>query len=182
MIPGASAQEPYPFFHRADAVLGSEPKVGVDLEPDRSEASAGDDFRYWIKMKSLYTGELPPWKIAFFFDATQMQILSLDGGRLEDDHVIWNVPTLQAGEERTYSVRVHLFKKLQPGEIVRTYASMIWDGQISPACDKHELTVIGKPPVTGPGDYTAPVEDLTQFLRPVHNAAPSKSFWVSWLG
>ncbi len=146
------------------------PKVGVSLESDRSEANPGDDVRYWIKVRNLYTGDMPQWKIAFFFDRHQMQIIDASSARGEGDHLTFIVPPMRSNEEVTFTVRVRL-KNLKPGTVVRTYGSMIWDGQISPACSKNDLVIIARPPVTGIGDYTAPVEDLAAFLRPVSAAS-----------
>ncbi len=176
-VPMASAQEPYPYFRRTGDIpvtvsstvaeaISSEPKVGVHLTADRSEANPGDDVRYWIKVVNLYNRDLPNWKIAFFFDPNQMQIRESSGGRLEGDHVTFNVSASRSGQEQSFSVRIHLYRKLAPGEVARTYASMIWDGTISPACSKHELRIIERPPVTGAGDGVDPVEDLRAFLRP----------------
>lgn len=176
-IPAASAQEPYPYFRRTDGVtttnasvassISSEPRVGVHLTADRSEANPGDDVRYWIKTVNLYNRDLPGWKIAFFFDPNQMQILESSGGRLEGDHVTFNVGAARSGQEQSFSVRVHLYRKLGEGEVARTYASMIWDGTIQPACSKHDLRMLSHAPVTGAGDGTRPVEDLRRFLRPM---------------
>lgn len=180
VIPGASAQEPYPYFRRTSgdgmntvsvsssiaSSISSEPRVGVHLTADRSEANPGDDVRYWIKTVNLYNRDLPTWKIAFFFDPNQMQILESSGGRLEGDHVTFTVGASRSGQEQSFSVRVHLYKKLREGEVARTYASMIWDGAIQPVCSKHDLRMMSRPPVTGPGDGTDPVENLSAFLRP----------------
>ena len=176
MMPLAHAQEPYPYFRRADgqavsssvaSAISSQPKVGVHLTADRSEANPGDDVRYWIKVVNLYNRDLPSWKIAFFFDPNQMQILESSGGRLEGDHVTFFVGASASGLEQSFSVRVRLYRRLAPGAIARTYASMIWDGTISPACTKHDLRIIERPPVTGIGDGTRPVEDLWRFVRPM---------------
>lgn len=181
-LPVASAQEPYPYFRRTSdsavtmsatvaAAISSEPKVGVHLTADRSEANPGDEVRYWIKVVNLHNRDLPSWTIAFFFDPNQMKILESSGGRWEGDRIDFTVPASRSGQEQSYSVRVHLYRKLAPGEIARTYASMIWDGTISPACSKHELRMIERPPVTGAGDATEAVEDLGAYLRPAVGSA-----------
>ena len=192
-IPAAFAQEPYPYFRRSDeevsvsssiaSSISSQPKVGVHLTADRSEANPGDDVRYWIKVVNLYDRDLPSWKIAFFFDPNQMQILESSGGWLEGDHLVFNVGASRSGLEQSFSVRVHLYRKLLPGETLRTYASMIWDGSISPACSKHDLHIIERPPVTGAGDATSAVENLGAYLRPI-SAAPrgSSMSLVVWVG
>ena len=177
-VPMASAET---MSDAVRAAISGQPKVGVKLDADRSEANPGDDVRYWIKVVNLYDQDLPAWKIAFFFDADQVQILESSGGRLEGDHITFNVPASRSGDVSSYSVRVHLYRKLAPGEVIRTYASMIWDGEITPACSKHELRMIERPPVTGAGDNTASVEDLGAFLRPVSSAAPGSTMpMVMW--
>ena len=177
---------PYPYFRRTDltystptitsttvtstssvAAVSGVPKVGVHLEADRNEANPGDSVRYWIRITNLYNRDLPSWGIAFFFDPNRMQITDTGGGRIEGDHVTFGVPTMFSGQEISYSVGVHLYNNVQPGDVITTYGSMIWDGSIQPACSKHLLSIISRPPVTGVGDATSPVEDLQQFLTPV---------------
>lgn len=145
--------------------------MGVSLSAERNEANPGDDVRYWIKIKNLYDRQMPEWRIAFFFDRNQMQILETGGGRIEGDHITFAVPPMSSGEERTLSVRVHLYRNLRAGAVLRTYASMIWDGTIQPACAKHDLRIIERPPVTGAGDGVSPVENLQAFLRPINSAS-----------
>ncbi len=167
-VPVASAET---MSDAVRAAISGQPKVGVKLDADRSEANPGDDVRYWIKVVNLYDRELPQWKIAFFFDPNQVQILESSGGRLEGDHITFNVPASRSGDVSSYSVRVHLYRKLAPGEVIRTYASMIWDGEITPACSKHELRMIENRPLTGAGDNTSTVENLGAFLRPMSAAS-----------
>ena len=176
-----SSSAPYPYFRRTDPApvsssvssIADTPKVGLSVDSDRSEANPGDEVRYWIKARNLYRGDMPQWRVAFFFDQNQMQILETGGGRLEGDHVTFDVPSTRSNEERTFSVRVRLYRNLQPGENIRTYGSMIWDGRISPACSKNDLRIIAHVPVTGAGDGTSPIEDLGAFLRPVSSATSS---------
>ncbi len=188
-----AVDSPYPYFRRDDGAgsvstdqgqqqyvpqdtgrpsyISDVPKVGLSVESDRSEANPGDDVRYWIRARNLYSRDLPQWKVAFFFDPNDMQILDAGGGRIQGDHILFNVPASRSDEEHVYSVRVHLFKKHKNGKVIRVYGSMVWDGTISPACSKNELRIIEKPPVTGADDdYTGPVENLQAFLRPVNAA------------
>ncbi|NOS66910.1 MAG: hypothetical protein HOO67_00870 [Candidatus Peribacteraceae bacterium] len=163
--------------------ISGQPRVGVTLTADRGEANPGDDVRYWIKTVNLYDHDMPAWKIAFFFDPNQMQILESSGGRLEGNHVTFNVGTSRSGQQQDFSVRVHLFRKLGDGDVARTYASMIWDGSIQPACAKHDLRMMSRPPVTGPGNGTDPVENLAAYLRPVSAAANGSPMpLVAWAG
>lgn len=185
--------EPYPLFRRADvheevheigtlssaqAELSSTPKVGIRLEPDRDDAKPGQELRYWIRVTNLYNKDLGSWDVAFFFDRSKMAILDAGGARGGGDHLRWSVPAMGPAETRTYSVRVQVRGSVRPGESVRTYASMIWDGQISPACSKHDLRIVGRPPVTGAGDNTRELEDVNQFLRPINK---SSGGWFSSL-
>lgn len=181
-VPAVAAQEPYPYFRRDEespiemseeiaAAISDVAHVGVHLTADRSEANPGDDVRYWIKVVNLFNRDLPKWEIAFYFDASKMQILESSGGRVDGDHVNFTVPAARSGEVSGFNLRVRLYNKLAPGEIIRTYSSMIWDGTISPACSKHELRIIGRPPVTGAGDATGDVENLRAFLRPMNSAS-----------
>lgn len=181
-VPAVSAQEPYTYFRRDEespiemseeiaAAISDVARVGVHLTADRSEANPGDDVRYWIKVVNLYNRDLPKWEIAFYFDASRMQILESSGGKVDGDHVNFTVPAARSGEVSGFNLRVRLYNKLAPGEIIRTYASMIWDGTIGPACSKHELRIMGRPPVTGAGDATGDVENLRAFLRPISSAA-----------
>lgn len=196
----ASAQSdaPYPYFRRSgdelvqvhgDAQmhggeeLSSTPKVGMRLEADRSEASPGDEVRYWLTVKNLYREPLKSWEAAFFFPRSQVIITDAGGATGGGDHLLFRVPQLRAGEERVYTVRVRLVKNLRPGDTVRTYGSLVWDGTIDRACSKHELVIIGRPPVTGAGDNTAPVENLRAFLRPVSAAQTGSPMpLMVWLG
>jgi plastocyanin len=163
----------------------SVPSIGVTLEPDRHEALPGDEVRYWITVHNMYGHELPAWKMAFFFDRPSMTILDAGGGMGEGDHIIFAVPAMWSGEQRTYSVRVRLIKNLRAGTRLRTYASMIWDGTMQPACAKNDLLIIARAPVTGAGDNTGPVEDLQAFLRPVNSARQGSALpltvWTSVL-
>lgn len=191
--PTVSAEEPYPYFRRtadSQASLSSSimssisdvARAGVHLTADRSEASPGDDVRYWIKTVNLYSRDLPQWKIAFFFDPNQMQILESGGGRMEGDSITFTVPAARSGEQSGFNIRVRIYRTLAHGEVVRTYASMIWDGTIGPACSKHELRIMGRPPVTGAGDSTGDVENLMAFLRPINStSAGSPMPLVIWM-
>lgn len=151
--------------------------IGVSLHADRREANPGDEIAYWIRIRNLSGRDLPPWRIAFFLDP-RMQVSSVGGGRLEGDHVTFAVPAMGGGGELTYGVRVLLHPDLAAGEVLRTYASMIWDGQLSPACAKHDLRIAGGQPITGAGEGANEVEDVRAFLTPV--AAPM-SGWMTFM-
>lgn len=147
--------------------------IGVSIESDRNEANPGDTIRYWIRVKNLSNDVMPTVDIAFFFDRLRQVILQT-AGRGGGDHIRFTVPRMAPGAEFTYTVVTQLKSGVRPGEVIRTYASMVWDGTIRPVCAKHDLHVIARPPVTGAGDATGPLEDLTAFLRPV-NAAKNGS-------
>ncbi len=151
--------------------ISSTPKVGISVDADRSEANPGDDVQYWVRVRNLYSGNLPQWKVAFYFVPTSMQVIDSGGGRMEGDHVVFNVPASRSDEEHVYSIRVHLFRNLKEGQVLRTYGSMIWDGTISPACSKTDLRIVTVRPATGAGDNVNPVENLQAYLRPVNAAA-----------
>jgi hypothetical protein len=185
--------EPYPLFRRDDAQmdvhemgtlssaqaqLSSSPKVGIRLEPDRDQAHPGQELRYWIRVTSLYDKQLQSWDVAFFFDRNKMAIIDAGGARGGGDHLRWTVPSLAPGETRSYSIRVQIRNGVKSGDVIRTYASMVWDGQIYPACSKHDLLIVGRPPVTGAGDNTRPLEDTTQFLKPMSG---TKTGWFASL-
>ena len=162
--------------------LSSTPKVGISLESDRGEANPGDEVRYWIRVTNLYNRQLGSWKVAFFFPRADVSIIDAGGATGAGDHLVWTVSSMVPGAAETYTVRVRLSGRLRAGASIRTYGSMIWDGQISPACSKNDLLIISRPPVTG-ADSTSPVEDLQAFLRPVSSATSGSSmpflFWVS---
>ena len=198
------SSEPYPYFRRASssssvsssvpsyvapvttsASVSSRATVGLSIDADRSEANPGDEVRYWIHARNLWDRNLQEWKVAFFFDPNQMKILETGGGRLEGDHVTFVVPAMGSNQEKSFSVRVHLYKNLQPGMSLRTYGSMIWDGTISPACSHNDLQIMG--PVrliqTGAGDGTSPVENLQAFLRPISAASNGSPMpLIVWMG
>jgi hypothetical protein len=159
--------------------LSDDPQVGVFLQSDRSEVMPGDDVRYWIRIRNLSNKPLPTWQIAFFFDRATMLIADAGGARGAGDHLVWNVPALSPNADWTETVVVHIYKNAQTGIMVRTYASMIWDGTISPACSENDLVIIKRPPVTGADDdLFGPVEDTSRFLTPMPT---SGGFWASLL-
>lgn len=143
----------------------------------------GDDVFYRIAITNLFNQSLPPWKLAFFFDGTQLQVINAGGGRIEGGHILFNSPAMGSGQKMELMVRMHVYRKLRAGDTARTYASMVWDGSIQPACAKHDLRVIERPPVTGAGDGTSTVENLGAFLRPVNAASNGSAMpllvWVS---
>ncbi len=161
-----------------DQQFAEDAVVGVYLEADRSEANPGDDVRYWLRMKNLSNQTLPQWKIGFFFEPSQMQMLNAGGGRVEGDHVTFVVPAMRPNEIQSFTVRVHLYKKLRAGEVIKTYGSIIDGGLSGMICSKHELRIIARPPVTGAEDGTREVEDVRQYLRPVQSQ--KTGLWGMW--
>ena len=165
------------------SAVSSTPTVGLSLESDRSEANPGDEVLYWIKARNLYVRDLPSWKVAFFFDHNQMQIVDASNARGDGDHLTFIVPSMRPNEDVTFSVRVRLLRNLKPGTVVRTYGSMIWDGSIGAACSKNDLVIIARPPVTGIGDNTGPVENLQAYLRPISAASNGSPMpLMVWMG
>lgn len=190
-----SASSPYPYFRRLSSssmssqasmpaprssqaprssssqasmpALVSDPTIGLTIVSDRSEALPGNDILYRITARNISTSDMPRWSVAFFFDQAQMQILDAGGGVRKGDHITFGVPALVPNQEVSFSVRVHLYNNLRSGTLVRTYGSMIWDGTLKPACSRNDVRIIARPPVTGVGDNTAPVEDLRKFLTPI---------------
>ena len=163
--------------------VSSTPTVGLSLESDRSEANPGDEVLYWIKARNLYVRDLPSWKVAFFFDHNQMQIIDASNARGDGDHLTFIVPSMRPNEDVTFSVRVRLLRNLKPGTVIRTYGSMIWDGSIGAACSKNDLVIIARPPVTGIGDNTGPVENLQAFIRPISAASNGSPMpLMVWMG
>lgn len=155
-------------------------KIGACIDADRAEAFPGDDVRYVLCIKSLYRGVLPQFKMAFFFDPNQMKIIDAGGATFHGNNVAWTITPLQPGEVRKLTVKVHTFRNVKPGTKLRTYASMVWDGALEPACTKHDLLMIAKAPVTGAGDAMAPIEDLQQFIRPVTATSNRGVFSMLW--
>ena len=179
IVPAASAQsEPIPYFRRLntdttqplpanDPELGNEMKIGACLEADRNEAFAGDEVTYTLCIKNLYRGVMPEFRMAFFYDPNLMTIVESSGATFHGNNIAWRILPMQRGEVRKIRVRVRLPKNLRSGARLETYGSLVWDGNIQPACAKHVLTIISRPPVTGAGDNTSSVENVNQFLKPI---------------
>lgn len=144
------------------------PKVGMALEPDRDEAFPGDEVVYCICVQNMYQETLGKFDVAFFYDPNLMTIVDAAGGRMEGNHIRFTVPPLKSGEKFTRHIRVRLPKNLRAGAVLRTYASLVWDGTIDKACAKHDLTII-HPPKTGFDLASLSTAEAT--LRPIAETA-----------
>jgi hypothetical protein len=140
----------------AMAATSSIPKIGANLVPDRDQALPGDIVTYCVCVENVYTGTLPAFEMAFFFDPSSMTVIDAGGGTIEGDHVRFAVQALGSGQLWKRVVKVRVSDRAAVGSSLRTYASMILNGAIEPACVKHDLIV------SAPAVVPVPVQPVVE--------------------
>lgn len=137
----------------------------LHVEPDRSEARAGDDVAFTITVRNISSTPLENFQVVYSFLPTQLVVLETDG-KVQGNAVLWSLEDLQPNQRRALRIRGTLAQGLQPGESIRGTAVATINGVVEPQTYTSEIRVITVLPNTGPGDGVSPLENTRRFLTP----------------
>lgn len=135
------------------------------IEADRGEAHPGDPVFYTVTLKNMTQMPLLNFPVSFSFSPSQLMVQEADGA-VYPDRVEWTVDALQPGQKRGLRVRMLVSSTIQGGEIIRGNALAIIAGS-AVSYSSPDIAIITEMPATGGGEFTAPLEDTTRFLRPL---------------
>ncbi len=139
-----------------------------DKRADRYEAQPGDHVTYTITIRNGTSEAVTGVQVSDLFDANKVAMSNIDSGSMSNGSIVWDIGSVGPGETRIIRYTGTLSSSLRHGDSVQNTATMASDkGQMGGSAT---VRIIQHLPQTGAGDNTGPLDDGSQFLRPISAA------------
>ncbi len=162
-IEDASATEDTDVVAEQSSVVSG--NLTFDKRADRYEAQPGDRVTYTITIRNGTAEAVTGVQVSDLFDPNKVSMSNIDGGSMSNGSIVWDIGSIGSGETRILRYTGTLSSSLRHGDSVQNTATMTSDkGQMGGAAT---VRIIQHLPQTGAGDYTGPLDDGSQFLRPI---------------
>ena len=163
--------------------------LSVEKRVDRPYASAGSSVTYTITVRNMLDRELIGIDVNDAYDAAVLRITDPGSGSVRNGRIFWILDALSPGEVRTFTYTGRLTQSLRSDAGVlntaRAYIGASDVGYVPTGGYYDDRTTFDHYllPVTGVGDFFAPLENTAQFLSPIRSATEGNGLpALLWLG
>ncbi|MFA6039393.1 MAG: hypothetical protein WCV62_05585 [Candidatus Peribacteraceae bacterium] len=142
--------------------------VTVTNRTDAAERPAGGAVRYSITVRNTSASPVANLTVEALLPAALL-VTNAGGGAHAEDAITWTLPSLGAGQSRTFAYRATLSRTVLPGDVVTTIAEVNSPAFSAPLIATADVRIVaGAAPLPQSGvedKFFRPPEDTSKYLR-----------------